>query len=367
MVDATLAIKITSDAVDASRGFDDVKSSATSMGNAVDDVGRKIDTTGSKLNTVADASDNMASSSSQAAGGLGDLGGALALMPGPLGAVGGGMEALSPAIMGVTGASDLLNLATSSTIVTQGKAKLAAIGHTVATTAQTAVTKSAAAGQWLLNAAMAANPIGLVVVAALALVAGFVLLYNKSERFRTIVQATGRAGAAALGWIVDGASDLAGWVGDKVPNAFGKGKDLIVGYIRIITTPQRTLLGVTKDIYSWVHDKVPDAFEAAKDKAVQIGGALLSPFQGLKNLIDDILDLIDKIDIPDIDVPFLRTAATGLAGGAAGGTFAAAGLGGITVNVNGSLIGLTEAGVGAQLLDVINRARRDAGLPPLGG
>ena len=47
--------------------------------------------------------------------------------------------------------------------------------------------KIAAAGQWLLNAAMAANPIGLIIIAIIALVAGIVLLWKKSETFRNIV------------------------------------------------------------------------------------------------------------------------------------------------------------------------------------
>lgn len=48
-------------------------------------------------------------------------------------------------------------------------------------------TRLAAAGQWLLNAAMTANPIGLIVVAVAALAAGFAVLYNKSETFRKVV------------------------------------------------------------------------------------------------------------------------------------------------------------------------------------
>ena len=49
-------------------------------------------------------------------------------------------------------------------------------------------TKLAAAGQWLLNAAMAANPIGLIVAGIVALIAAIVLLYKKSEAFREFVQ-----------------------------------------------------------------------------------------------------------------------------------------------------------------------------------
>ena len=46
------------------------------------------------------------------------------------------------------------------------------------------VQKAVTAAQWLMNAAMNANPIGLVVAAVAALVAAFVLLWNKSEAFR---------------------------------------------------------------------------------------------------------------------------------------------------------------------------------------
>lgn len=45
----------------------------------------------------------------------------------------------------------------------------------------------ATAAQWLLNVAMAANPIGLVVIAIGALIAIFVLAYNKCEPFKNLV------------------------------------------------------------------------------------------------------------------------------------------------------------------------------------
>lgn len=50
--------------------------------------------------------------------------------------------------------------------------------------ALTIVQKGAAAAQAVLNAVMAANPIGLVVAAIAALVAAFVVLWNKSDAFR---------------------------------------------------------------------------------------------------------------------------------------------------------------------------------------
>lgn len=56
--------------------------------------------------------------------------------------------------------------------------------------------KRAAAGQLALNAAMLANPVGLVVVAVVALVAAIVLLWKKCEGFRTVVTAVWKAAAA---------------------------------------------------------------------------------------------------------------------------------------------------------------------------
>ena len=50
--------------------------------------------------------------------------------------------------------------------------------------ALTIVTKAQTAAQWLLNAAMNANPIGIVIAAIAALVTAFVILWNKSEDFR---------------------------------------------------------------------------------------------------------------------------------------------------------------------------------------
>jgi TP901 family phage tail tape measure protein len=52
----------------------------------------------------------------------------------------------------------------------------------------TGITKGWAAAQVLLNATLIANPIGLVIVALTALVAGVILAYRHSETFRNIVQ-----------------------------------------------------------------------------------------------------------------------------------------------------------------------------------
>ena len=50
--------------------------------------------------------------------------------------------------------------------------------------ALTVVQKAVTAAQWLMNVAMAANPIGIVVALIAGLVAAFIVLWNKSDKFR---------------------------------------------------------------------------------------------------------------------------------------------------------------------------------------
>lgn len=71
------------------------------------------------------------------------------------------------------------------------------------TLVQSAVSKGAAAAQWLLNAAMEANPVGLIVAALVGLIAVFVLLYKHSTTFRNAMNAAFHAVTAAAQWAFD--------------------------------------------------------------------------------------------------------------------------------------------------------------------
>lgn len=93
-------------------------------------------------------------------------------------------------VLGLVGAVTLLTAAQaagSAVMAVQAAGGLAAMVKSMPIVV--GLTKVWAAGQWLLNAAMAANPVGLVVLAIAALVAGLVIAYKKSETFRAIVQA----------------------------------------------------------------------------------------------------------------------------------------------------------------------------------
>lgn len=144
------------------------------------------------------------------------------------------------------------------------------VAHKTATVASAAATKAAAAAQWLFNAAMAANPIGLIIIAVIALVAAIVIAYKRSETFRNIVQAVGRACATAFGWVIDKVRDLAGWVREKVPPAFARVRAVAIPILKAITTPTRFLISVIITLVKWIVGRWVAAFKIVKAVGVPV-------------------------------------------------------------------------------------------------
>ncbi|TDD54592.1 hypothetical protein E1286_05225 [Nonomuraea terrae] len=102
-----------------------------------------------------------------------------------------------------TAAVALLRVAAGYTRIA-AQALLARTRILLATAAQVAVRAATAAWtaiQWALNAALNANPIGLIVIAIAALVAGLIYAYQNSETFRNIVDAAFKAIGEAATWV----------------------------------------------------------------------------------------------------------------------------------------------------------------------
>lgn len=115
-------------------------------------------------------------------------------------------QAVTLSIVGLAGAFALLIAAIIkiSQAVKAVQAFVAVVkAMELATKLSTVWTKIATAAQWLWNAAMSANPIGLIIRAIIALIAIFVLLFKKNETFRKVVLAVWDAIKKAVGAVVD--------------------------------------------------------------------------------------------------------------------------------------------------------------------
>lgn len=106
--------------------------------------------------------------------------------------------------------------------VALGAVKVATMAWNGVMTIANAATKAWAIGQAALNLVMSLNPIGLVVIAIIALIAIFVLAYQHVGWFRAGVQTAFRAIVAAGNWIVgafgaikDKAGSVIHWIVDK--------------------------------------------------------------------------------------------------------------------------------------------------------
>ena len=153
----------------------------------------------------------------------------------------------------------------------------AKVASTAATVASSVATKAAAAAQWLLNAALTANPIGLVVVAIAALVAGIVLLWQKNETFRTAVIAA---------WTAIKTAAVAVW--DWLKAAFEKwGKGILVA----ITGPVGLLVTTVAGHWSTIKDSASKAWGLIQSAASAAWGAIRTVIAKLWGLIVDAFRL----------------------------------------------------------------------------
>lgn len=264
---AVLKINIESDAKAAARAVEDFAGKFDGVTKSAGKAERQMQETTGKADALGESFGNTSSASSQAAGGLGDLGGALSSLPGPLGKIGTGMETLAPAIMGVTGASDLLELATTKLKLAQAKQVVVSIAQKGATLAASAAQKVLAISTAALNVVMSANPIVLVVLAIAALVAGLVLAYQHSDTFRAIVQAAfGAVQVAVMAVVTFFTGTVVPFFTTTIPGAF--------------TSMQAKIVGIANAVFAFFKTWGPVAL------------AVLVPFIGIPLLIFQHFDQI---------------------------------------------------------------------------
>jgi hypothetical protein len=188
------------------------------------------------------------------------------------------------------GATDANTASENAGLLAKGRAVIAMIAQKIAMAATAVATGVATAAQWLLNVAMDANPIGLIILAIVALVAAFVILWNKSAAFRNFWKAVWsgiKTAASAVGsWFKDtlwgkwikGAWDGIQKGGSKVMDWFhglgGKLKTALSKIGSIISAPFKTAFNAVARFWNntlgRIHFTVPDWSPIAGGKSFAI-------------------------------------------------------------------------------------------------
>lgn len=143
----------------------------------------------------------------------------------------------------------------------------ATVVNKAASMAASVATKLWAAAQWLLNAALAGNPIALVIIAVMALVAAFIVAYNKVGWFRDGVQAAMGGVVAAFHWMVGAAKAVFGWIKGNWPlllgiltGPFGAAVALIITHFDKIKAVAKTVVSTIKSAFSAIPGIIKSMF-----------------------------------------------------------------------------------------------------------
>ena len=172
------------------------------------------------------------------------------------------------------------------------------------------------AAQWLLNAALDANPIGVVTLAVAALAAGIVIAYKKSTTFREIVQ-----GALSA---VEGAASSLKAAFDALVAAAQAAFEWIVGHWQVAAFAFGPI-GVALELVATNWDKITAAARAAWDVMTGAIDAVTGALKGAIDAVESLISALGRIHVPDIHLPSLPNLNPFLvAGGPAPATYGAA-------------------------------------------
>jgi hypothetical protein len=141
----------------------------------------------------------------------------------------------------------------------------------------------ATAAQWAFNAALTANPIGIVVVAIGALIAGLVILYNKSEKVRAVL--------AAMFGILGNVGEAIGWVAEKIGLA---SKGLDEDFTPSIDEARKQ----AGDMYASVLDA-----NSGLDDLEEVSGEAAESQDELARSVEAVYEQVKKVN-PELDAMF---------------------------------------------------------------
>lgn len=143
-------------------------------------------------------------------------------------------------------------------------------------------TKVWTAVQWAMNAALAANPIGLAVIAIAALVAAVIWVATKTEWGRNMV-------SKAMAGIKTAAQSVGSFFTDKLPkmfsDAWNKVKDFTTNGVDTVVTWVKGIpgkfTGALSSLGSTVGGLFRDAMNAGKEKVTGIGDTIVDWIRGI--------------------------------------------------------------------------------------
>lgn len=143
--------------------------------------------------------------------------------------------------------------------------------------------------QWAFNAAMAANPIGLIILAVVGLIAVFVLLWNKNEAFRNFFIGMWKQISTFFTGLWKNLSSVVTDVWANIQAAVG----VVANWF--------------KSVWKSAVDIIVSVFRTLGDVASNVLDAILAPIEWIADAFDNVvaairsvIDWLGRIKIPDV-------------------------------------------------------------------
>lgn len=194
------------------------------------------------------------------------------------------MRANTASVVASTGAENV-------SMFTRIRATAAMVAQKVATFAVSAATKIWAATQWLINAALSANPIGLVIAAIAALVAGVIYAYKNWGWFRNAVDAAWKGIKAATQAV---AAWFMSYVWPTLRNAFNFLKAAVTVLFQVWKKEFEIGKAVASAVVGWVRNTawpiIQTAFNLMKGHLTFLWNAWKSVFDQIRSKTETVLN-----------------------------------------------------------------------------
>ena len=153
----------------------------------------------------------------------------------------------------------------------------------------TAATKIATAVQWALNAAMNANPIGLIILAIAALVAGIIYLWKNCDAFREGVIKIWEAIKKAFFTAFDA---IKGFFTETLPNAFNKVVDFFKNNWKALLL---FILNPFAGAFKLIYDNCEGFRNFIDGLVAKIKGFFQNLWDGVKNTFSNMVEFVKSV------------------------------------------------------------------------
>lgn len=160
--------------------------------------------------------------------------------------------------------------------------------------------------QKLMNALMAANPVGLIIAAIVALVAGFIYLWNTSEDFRNfwigLWESIKKAVSSAVEWIQKAWSGTKEWfikawdgVGEFFSNLWKGITNTVSSAVESVQSAWNGVKDFFTSLWDGIKQSASDTWDNLTSTVSDVFGKIITPFKPLISWFSDLWSNIGSI------------------------------------------------------------------------